>query len=208
MTPVYRAWHNKDIRAQMYAFTSAADSETGAAAAPRGACDRHHRRLLGRKLPLQTSGATAGCSCCRSSIWSQRLSAWPLLGIGLATSTGGFAALVEERKAHPRNLQSGARGRKRAPCLWLADHRFVAVDGLARGLQAVLGRRYLTQWRRGAISELRPAHLLPGLPTLTTHSRFSGILAPAPADRPVRPSPSLFSISILESSGEYPQNLK
>jgi uncharacterized membrane protein len=28
MAPVYRAWHNKDVRAQMYAFTSAADNET------------------------------------------------------------------------------------------------------------------------------------------------------------------------------------
>jgi uncharacterized membrane protein len=28
MVPVYRAWHNKDLRTQMYAFTSAADSET------------------------------------------------------------------------------------------------------------------------------------------------------------------------------------
>ena len=28
MAPVYRAWHNKDLRTQMYAFTSAADSET------------------------------------------------------------------------------------------------------------------------------------------------------------------------------------
>jgi uncharacterized membrane protein len=28
MAPVYRAWHNQDLRAQMYAFTSAAESET------------------------------------------------------------------------------------------------------------------------------------------------------------------------------------
>jgi uncharacterized membrane protein len=28
MTPVYRAWHNKDLRAQMYGFMTAADSET------------------------------------------------------------------------------------------------------------------------------------------------------------------------------------
>lgn len=28
MAPVYRAWHNQDLRAQMYAFTSAADHET------------------------------------------------------------------------------------------------------------------------------------------------------------------------------------
>ncbi len=28
MAPVYRAWHNDDLRAQMYAFTSAADNET------------------------------------------------------------------------------------------------------------------------------------------------------------------------------------
>jgi len=28
MAPVYRAWHNKDLRTQMYAFTIAADNET------------------------------------------------------------------------------------------------------------------------------------------------------------------------------------
>jgi hypothetical protein len=28
MAPVYRAWHSKDVRAQMYAFTTAADNET------------------------------------------------------------------------------------------------------------------------------------------------------------------------------------
>ncbi len=28
MAPVYRAWHNVDLRVQMYAFSSAADSET------------------------------------------------------------------------------------------------------------------------------------------------------------------------------------
>src|SRR4051812_15379049 len=28
MAPVYRAWHSDDLRTQMYAFTSAADSET------------------------------------------------------------------------------------------------------------------------------------------------------------------------------------
>jgi uncharacterized membrane protein len=28
MAPVYRAWRSKDLRVQMYAFTSAADSET------------------------------------------------------------------------------------------------------------------------------------------------------------------------------------
>jgi hypothetical protein len=28
MAPVYRAWHNDDLRVQMYAFTSAADNET------------------------------------------------------------------------------------------------------------------------------------------------------------------------------------